>query len=237
MFAKLFQRVGRDELPLIIALLFSAGGLWGFFELADEVSEGSTRELDRSLLLMLRSPADISDPVGPVWLEEMMRDFTALGSVGVLALITLMVVGYFIVISKPKAGLAVFIAIGGGQALSSIVKMIIDRDRPDLVPHGAEVFTASFPSGHSLMSAVVYLTLAVMIIRLSPHWVAKTYILSCAVLLTIIVGFSRVYLGVHWPTDVLAGWTVGATWAVLCWLVTMALQRGRVLKEAAGAAP
>jgi undecaprenyl-diphosphatase len=237
MIANLFQRIGRKELPLILALLFSAGGLWGFFELADEVSEGSTRELDRSLLLALRSSADITDPLGPVWLEEMMRDFTALGSVGVLAMITLMVSGYLFVISKPRAGFAVFAAVSGGQLLSSVVKLLIDRDRPDLVPHGAQVFTASFPSGHSMMAAVVYLTLAVMIIRLSPYWVAKVYILGCAVAITMIVGISRVYLGVHWPTDVLAGWTVGSIWAVFCWLVTAGLQRASVLRKEPGAAP
>lgn len=231
MISRLFQRIGRDELPLILGLLFFAGGLWAFLELADEVAEGSTRALDRSLLLLLRNDADITDPLGPAWVEETMRDVTALGSIGVLAMITLMVVGYFFVISKPKAGLAVFVAVGGGQLLSSLAKLIIDRDRPDLVPHGAQVFTASFPSGHSLMSAVVYLTLAVMIIRLSPHWVGKVYILACAVLIAVLVGTSRVYLGVHWPTDVLAGWTVGCLWAVACWLVTVLLQRARVLKE------
>lgn len=231
MIGNLFQRVGREELPLVLALLFSAGGLWGFFELADEVSEGSTRELDRSLLLTLRSSTDITDPLGPAWLEEMMRDFTALGSVGVLSMITLMVVGYLFVIAKPRAAFAVFAAVSGGQLLSSAVKLLIDRDRPDLVPHGAQVFTASFPSGHSMMAAVVYLTLAVMIIRLSPYWVAKVYILGCAMMIAVLVGISRVYLGVHWPTDVLAGWTVGSIWAVFCWSVTMVLQRARVLRK------
>jgi undecaprenyl-diphosphatase len=109
--------------------------------------------------------------------------------------------------------------------LSMAVKMGFDRPRPELVPHGSYVYTASFPSGHSMMSAVVYLTLAAMLARVQPQWRLRIYILGVAVLVTLLVGFSRVYLGVHWPSDVLAGWAVGAAWALTCWLATLLLQR------------
>jgi undecaprenyl-diphosphatase len=120
--------------------------------------------------------------------------------------------------------------------LSTLLKMGFDRPRPDLVPHGALVYTASFPSGHATLSAVVYLTLGALLARVQPRLVLKLYLLGLAILLTVMVGVSRVYLGVHWPTDVLAGWAVGAAWALLCWATALWLQRrGRV--EGPGPAP
>ncbi|MEX2479994.1 MAG: phosphatase PAP2 family protein [Gammaproteobacteria bacterium] len=202
-----------------------AAAVWAFIELADEVVEGSTAAIDEAILLALRNPADTTEPLGPAWLEEMMRDFTGLGGTGILTLFTLGASGYLILRRKQKAALAVLIAVGGGILLSTAVKLGFDRPRPDLVPHGSYVQTASFPSGHSMMSAVVYLTLAVMLARVRPQWRIKTYVLACAVLLTVLVGASRVYLGVHWPSDVLAGWSIGAAWALTCWLVTLLLQR------------
>ncbi|MBR9904520.1 MAG: phosphatase PAP2 family protein, partial [Gammaproteobacteria bacterium] len=108
---------------------------------------------------------------------------------------------------------------------STVMKLGFDRPRPDLVPHEAMVYTASFPSGHSMMSAVTYLTLAALLIRVQPALRLKAYLLILAILLTLLVGISRVYLGVHWPTDVLAGWTAGASWAALCWIVMRWMQR------------
>jgi undecaprenyl-diphosphatase len=103
------------------------------------------------------------------------------------------------------------------------------------VPHGAEVYTASFPSGHSMMSAIVYLTLGALVARTQPDHGVKVYIMTIAVALTLMVGVSRVYLGVHWPTDVLAGWSLGGVWALLSWLVMVWLQsRGRLKGESAG---
>ncbi|WP_239025044.1 phosphatase PAP2 family protein [Rhodoligotrophos defluvii] len=225
MIDKLSSVIGRREWPVVVALFLPAAALWGFIELADEVAEGGTKAVDRALLLALRSPGDPAQPLGPEWLEVMMRDFTALGGVGVLTLITAATIGYLLLLGKPRAGFAVLIAVGGGILLSTAVKMGIDRPRPELVPYATYVSTASFPSGHSMMATVVYLTLAAMLARVRPRWQTKTYILSWAVLISLLVGVSRVYLGVHWPTDVLAGWTVGSAWALTCWLVTLWLQR------------
>jgi undecaprenyl-diphosphatase len=206
-----------------------AGGLWGFVSLADEVREGESQAFDRAILLALRNPADLSDPIGPRAFEEMMRDVTALGSSFVLTFVTLAVIGLLLLARKRGASLLVFASVAGGALLGSALKRLFERPRPDLVPHGVEVYTASFPSNHAMLSAVTYLTLGALLARLEVERRVKIYFLSISVLLTLIVGASRVYLGVHWPTDVLAGWAVGSAWAMGVWLVATWLQRrGRI---------
>ena len=212
------------NLRLLVALALFAGGFWAFIELADEVVEGSTREIDRRILVSLRVAGDLSDPVGPPWLEEMVRDFSALGGVGVLVLATLATVGFLVLAKLPRAALAVLIAIGSGVLVSTALKLGFDRPRPDLVAHGALVSSASFPSGHSMMSAVVYLTLGSLIARVVREARLRIYVVAVALLLTLLVGGSRVYLGVHWPTDVLAGWLAGAAWAIGAAVVMARLQ-------------
>jgi undecaprenyl-diphosphatase len=221
--------LARREFALLAALAVAATGIWGFAELASEVLEGETHAFDERVLLGLRSAADRSDPLGPGWLEELMRDVTSLGSTGVLTFITLAAAGFLALNRKTHAALFVVAAVGGGMLLSTLLKIGFDRPRPDLVPHGATVYTASFPSGHAMLSAVVYLTLGALLARVQPRRLLKLYLLGLAILLTVAVGASRVYLGVHWPTDVVAGWAVGAAWALLCWAAALWLQRqGRV---------
>ena len=225
----LFTRVRRMEASVLIGIGGATAGLFAFLHLAEEVFEGDTRWFDRWLLTSLRNPADLSDPIGPHWFEEVMRDFTALGGNGVLTLIVLAAIGYLVLIRKRAAALLVLASVGGGILVASLMKWGFARPRPDLVPHGAAVFTPSFPSSHAMMAAVVYLTLGALLARTEGDWRTKVYLLSMASVVTVLVGFSRVYLGVHWPTDVLAGWAVGATWALLCWLVALWLQsRGEV---------
>lgn len=230
--------LARQEAGVLAAMLASAAGLFAFAKLAGEVVEGETRAFDEWLLLGLRSAADPSDPLGPRWLEELMRDFTALGGMGVLTLLTLAVAGFLVLTGKRRAAATVGVAVVGGLLLSHALKWGFARPRPDLVPHGQAVYTQSFPSAHAMLSAVVYLTLGALLARTQPRRRAKLYFLAVAGLLTVLVGVSRVYLGVHWPTDVLAGWAVGAGWALLCWLVTLWLQRrGQVEADDAPDAP
>jgi undecaprenyl-diphosphatase len=160
-----------------VALVLGAAGIWGFVELADEVTEGETVLIDQSLLLVLRSRADPSDPLGPPWLEELFRDFTALGGVGVLMLLTLAVAGFLLLERRIRAMMLVLVAVGGGLALSTLLKGAFGRPRPDLVPHESYVYTASFPSGHSMMAAVTYLTLGALLARVQPRRRVKAYIL------------------------------------------------------------
>lgn len=215
----------RREFALLVALVIAASAIWGFAELADEVLEGDTHAFDERILLALRSASDPSDPLGPSWVEELMRDLTALGSMGLLTIITLAVSAFLALERKTHAALFVLLAVGGGVLLSTLLKLGFDRPRPDLVPHGSTVYTASFPSGHAMLAAVVYLTLGALLARVQPRRLLKLYLLGLAILLTVAVGASRVYLGVHWPTDVVAGWAIGAAWALLCWAAALWLQR------------
>lgn len=213
------------EFQILSAVLVIAGTAFGILKLASEINEGETRSFDTAILLAFRNPADHADPIGPWWLEVMMKDLTSLGSTAVLTLITIAVLGYLLIERKNAAALFVLIAICGGALLSTLLKIGFERPRPDLVAHAADVYTASFPSGHALMSTVVYLTLGALLARLHGRRRIKLYFLTVAVLLSAIVGVSRVYLGVHWPTDVLAGWAIGAAWALACWLVASWFQR------------
>jgi undecaprenyl-diphosphatase len=226
--------LGLHQLSVLLSVAALSAGVWVFLELADEVVERETFGIDETLLLALRNPADQSDPIGPGWVEEMGRDFTALGSMGVLALISIAALGYLLLAGRNRTSLFALIAVTGGLLLSTLLKIGFDRARPDLVPHGSTVYTASFPSGHSMMAAVTYLTLAAILSRVHAEPLLKAYLLIVASLITVLVGVSRVYLGVHWPTDVLAGWAAGAAWAAFCWLVARWLQQEHVVESEAG---
>ena len=229
-----FKRLPVVEASVLAAIGLLGAALWLFIEIAGEVREGETAAWDRRLLLALRNAADPAMPWGPPWVQEMARDLTALGGVAVLSLMTFAVIGYLMLARKRHAAVAVFVAVAGGLILSTLLKLGFDRARPDLVPHGSFVSSASFPSGHSMMAAVTYLTLGALLARVEASVRIKIYLLSVAVVLTLLVGVSRVYLGVHWPTDVAAGWTVGAAWALLCSLVMRRLQRRGKVEAASG---
>lgn len=230
---KILLWIGKRELPVLIALFSIMASLWGFALLTALALEDHPHELDRALLLSMRNAADLSDPLGPAWAEEIGRDFTALGGNAVLILLTMAVIGYLLLDRKPRIVLVVLIATLGALTMSNLLKKTIDRDRPDLVPHGSVVYTASFPSGHSMLAASTYLTLGALLAQLQRRKIIKAYILMICITITLLVGISRVYLGVHWPTDVLAGWTAGAGWALGCWLLARWLQ----LHHKTGSAP
>jgi undecaprenyl-diphosphatase len=224
----------RVDLIVLLAVLAVVVGLWGFLALAEAVRAGSTQELDAKILLKLRDPADLSKPIGSEAVQEAARDLTALGGVIVLSLVTAAVVGYLAMDRKYKAILLVLTATLGGLLLSTLLKDFFDRPRPSVVPHLSHVDTPGFPSGHSMLSMVVYLTLGTLLARLVAKRTLKVYFVTVALLLTFLVGLSRVYMGVHYPTDVLAGWSAGLVWAVLCWLATWYLQHPGVVETSAG---
>jgi undecaprenyl-diphosphatase len=206
-----------------------AAMLAAFGKIADQVAGGQTHAFDEAVLRALRDPADLADPIGPAWLEHVMRDITSLGSFTAVTLVALTAIGYLLIDGKRAAAAFVLIAIAGGVALSEGLKHLFARPRPELVAHLVEVQTASFPSGHAMLSAATFLTLGALLARVQSGTRLKAYVISVAILLTLFVGASRVYLGVHWPTDVLAGWCAGAAWAMGCWLLAIWLQsRGRI---------
>jgi undecaprenyl-diphosphatase len=214
----------RRELAPIAAMLGIALLLLAFAGIADEVGEGDTRAFDESVLLALRT-SDPADPIGPAWFERSVVDITSLGGFAVLALVTLLVCGYLLVQKKWGGGLMLLVATLGGAAISEGLKLGFNRPRPDLVAHVVETTSMSFPSGHAMLSAVTYLTLGALLARTQEKQRLRGYILGAAILVTLLIGVSRIYLGVHWPTDVLAGWRLGAAWAMLCWSIATWLTR------------
>jgi undecaprenyl-diphosphatase len=230
----LASRLGLLEIKTLLVALALAGAAWGFAELADEVGEGETRSFDEAVLLAMREPGDAHDPVGPRWFEEAARDVTALGGLTVLLIVTLSAGTYMLMARRPRMALLLTLSVVGAQVLSSALKHGFARPRPDLIAHEAYVYTASFPSGHSVMAAATYLTLGALLAQVQRRRRQKMFLLGMAMALAILVGMSRIYLGVHWPTDVLAGWTVGAGWAAMVWLVARVLQRRGLLRHASG---
>lgn len=222
----------RSDGALLLALLGVVSCLLIFAWVADEVGEKGTQSFDEQLMSRLREPARPTEPRGPRWLLGTMRDLTALGSASVLALFVLAVAGALVTRRQYHALVFLLVAASGGLLLNVILKPFFGRARPDVALRLTEVQSLSFPSGHAMGSAIVYLTLAALLARLVQPRGLKLYFLGLAVLLTFLVGASRVYLGVHYPTDVLAGWTVGLAWALLCWTVARYLQgRGSVEPE------
>lgn len=214
-------------LPVALMALLGAA-VFAFLQLADEVGEDELGAIDEALLLLFRDPSDRSQVIGPPWLEETMVEITALGGYPILVVMVAVVVGYLFMMRMAGPALFVLASIVTGTIAGHVLKLVYDRPRPDIVDHLVSIHTPSFPSGHATMSAVVYLTLASLIMRLVDSTLVRGYVLSVAVLLTLAVGISRVYLGVHWPSDVAAGWALGVAWASLSWLVVAAL---RVYRE------
>jgi undecaprenyl-diphosphatase len=214
-------------------MLLMVVAVWAFIEIADEVVEGETKTFDNWALQAMRVPGDPKTPIGPKWMHEVGRDLTALGGIAVISLMVAAVVGFLWLRQLYGAMWLVLAATLSGLAASTLLKLFFERERPTSVAHLSHVMTHSFPSGHSMLSAVVYLTLGALLGRIVEGWRFKAYFLIVALLLTILVGISRVYLGVHYPTDVLAGWSAGLAWAVLCWLVARFLQRRGAVEEPA----
>ena len=209
--------------------------LFVFGVVAQVVVEGKSSAFDRSIILAFRDPANLSAPIGPAWVQEAARDLTSLGSIIVLVIITAAVAGYLFLARKQAAAWLMLFAVFGGIAVSDLLKFAFARPRPDFVAPAARVFTTSFPSGHATLSAITYLTIAALLARSQSSSKIGRYFIVLAALLTILIGISRIYLGVHYPTDVVGGWCIGAAWALGCWVLMTWLQHGGRIGSAGSA--
>jgi undecaprenyl-diphosphatase len=232
-----WRKLERKEITWLLVGLAACVLLFVFFTLAGEVSDGDTASFDTRILTALRSPDDPSKPIGPAWVEYAMLDLTAIGGPTVLGLVVFAVLGFLLLQGRHHTALVVLVASIGGELANNVLKSIFMRPRPDIVPHLREVLSPSFPSGHAMQSAIIYLTLGAMLMRIAERRLTKVYCLAIAVLLTLLVGISRVFLGVHYPSDVIGGWIVGFVWASLCWLVEQRFEKVTGVKEEREKAP
>lgn len=194
-----------------------------FLQIADEVTDGDTHEIDNAILLALRNAPD--DPIGSYKVEAGVMHISALGSGVVAALITTIVAAYLLLANRIRYALTIIVVAVGTGIVMNVLKPLFERERPTIVTHIDPPGGLSFPSGHSMISAALYLTLAMMISRSLEHRRLRVFAVGTGAFLALLIGFSRVYLGVHYPTDVIAGWTVGAAWALLVGIGTRKFRR------------
>lgn len=204
---------------LLVILIAVAALIWIFGALAEDVMEKESHAFDIAIMQGLRHADDLSRPIGPGWLLAAFRDITALGSPTVVVIVTALAAGYLLSALRVRLAVLTVSAIALGAVVEKSLKWFFDRPRPDIVPHLVEVHTLSFPSGHAMLSAMMYLTLGALVAEAQGDWRRRSFILVASFLIVSLIGASRVYLGVHWPSDVLAGWAGGAAWALIFWYV------------------
>ena len=193
--------------------------------LVHDIAQGRALKLDTTLLLALRQPGHLDTPIGPPWLEQSAIDLSALGGFTLLWLLGGATLGFMLYVKRRAEAVWLGASIIGASLLNTLLKLSLHRPRPELVPHLVQVSNASFPSGHAMISAAIYLTIGAMLAEAQSQTSARGYLMAFAALLTILIGCSRVYLGVHWPSDVLAGWCFGSLWALVVFAANRALRR------------
>lgn len=222
-FFRRMLRMARTEIAAVSALFIVALGVMIFVEVADDMTEADGQAFDHAVLAWLQPVA--GEPRGPWWLKEAAADLTSLGGISVLALFAVIAFAFLLIQRKRLSALLLVVGLAGGVALSEGLKAMFQRERPPAVFQAVDTLNASFPSGHALLSTVFYLTLGVMLTRAFPRGRLKAFVLGAAILIALLIGLTRVYLGAHWASDVFAGWSVGAAWAMALWLVAYAVQR------------
>jgi undecaprenyl-diphosphatase len=196
-----------------------------FRRIAEAVGAGDAGAFDRAVYHALRPHASAEHSLALAWAHIAANDFSAMGSVSVLAFIVVAACGLFLSLRRRAEAAILLLASGGGLALTNVLKDMFQRGRPPLTPEQAAGLNASFPSGHAMLSATVYLTLGALIGHFAPRRLIRFYVLGVAILLTAMIGLSRIYLGLHWTTDVLGGWCVGGAWALGWRGLVMAFER------------
>lgn len=204
----------------LIAGLVAALLTWVFIQISSEMIEGDTRAIDMTILRAAQSLR-----IGRPWVSEVMRDLSGLGSTTVLTLFTVVAGGYLAVVRARLTALLMLAAVISGSVCVGLLKAQFDRPRPEATFAELVAPGLSFPSGHATISAIVFLTVAALIASTRTRTIEQAYILAMATLMAMLVGVSRIALGVHWVTDVVAGWALGAAWALAWLLLTRRLTR------------
>ncbi len=194
--------------------------------LGHELNEGDGAAFDRAVMLATRVPGHPDIPRGPAWLPSAVRDVTALGSATVLGFVVLAATLFLWLRGRGKTALLVLVSTMLGSAAVDLIKALVGRSRPDLIDRLMQESSNSFPSGHAASSAIVYLTLATLLFPVVREPRMRAFVIGVALVLVGAIGVSRVYLGVHWPSDVIAGWAFGSLWALLWWRIELRLMRG-----------
>lgn len=228
---KLITFVGAER-KLVVSVALTAAAGYAFIGIAEDTMEGETAKLDNAVLESLRSTTNTSQPIGPEWLLPAAQDISALGGVAVTTLLITTICGYFLLKKKLRMMLFLLASVIGGTVANVLLKDFFGRTRPSIVPPLEPTMDESFPSGHSMLSAIVYLTLAAMLAKSTSSTVVKIYYMVIGIGLAVLIGLSRLYLGVHYPTDVVAGWCAGLAWAAMSYTIAAWLQRkGSVERE------
>jgi undecaprenyl-diphosphatase len=202
---------------LLVGFALTASAVLISRHIAREVMAHETQQFDDDVLRRIDAAKQQLGEHRKV-VDTIFRDFTALGGFTTLTLLTVFVTGYlFLARRRGEAALTVAVA-AGALAIDSALKSHYDRPRPEVFAHTDTVYTSSFPSGHSMMSMAIYLTLGVLLARLAPTWSARLFATGSTVVVALLVASSRMYAGEHFPTDVMAGALLGLAWAltVLC---------------------
>jgi undecaprenyl-diphosphatase len=216
---------GKAELGALAALFIAGLGISLFLWIADEMREEGPHGIDERVLMFLRSGANPHDALGPAWLQRAATELTTLGGTTNLTLIVIIAVAFLLLHRRVASALFVVVAVLGGTGISEAIKALFGRDRPPLIYRAVDSANASFPSGHAMLSTITYLTLGALLAQVMAKRRQKVFVFATAMVLALIIGASRVYLGVHWMTDVLAGWSLGAAWAMTCWLAAWSVRR------------
>ena len=227
-----WRQAGWNEFVRIFSAVAFLGAILLFIALAANAPKGTYLPLELQLMRAMRHDGQ---PIGPWWFADAVRDLTALGSAPILTLLTLLILGHLILSRRYRVALLVAASTAGGEILNTSLKNAFDRARPEAELHVVKVTSTSFPSGHAMAASIFYLTIGALLARMAHRRREKAYFVAVALVLTGLTAFSRVYLGVHYPTDVLAGWAAGTAWALLCWFVADWLaRRGALRAEADG---
>ena len=189
-----------------------------FIVTSSVVLGGGAQAFDEAFVRSLRSDADPALPAGPGWLTPLAHGATELGGTPFLTLSTVLLAGWFALRRRWMFLAILLAAVLGETLLSQVLKEAFDRPRPDIVPHLVHVSSKSFPSGHASSGAAIYLTIAALIAVQLRERASRAIVFAAAGAIAFAIGASRIYLGVHYPTDVIGGWSLGAAWAAIVWI-------------------